>query len=147
MAREKASGSRGKAQGRAASREKSRDAKGSGAKSKTDKRSKSIGKSSEEYSSKKKGAAKGAPWGSMTGAKKKSPKLNTSKLDAAKARAKKNAEAARMAEEFAYAVRAAGMFGASASETAAELEAMAAQAKAEEAAPAKSGDLLDDFLW
>ena len=68
----------------------------------------------------------------MTGAKKKTPKLNPDKLNAAKARAKKNAEAARMAEEFAYAVKAAGMFGASASETAAELEAMAAAAKAAE---------------
>ena len=72
----------------------------------------------------------------MTGAKKKTPKLNPDKLNAAKARAKKNAEAARMAEEFAYAVKAAGMFGASASETAAELEAMAAAAKAAQAAEA-----------
>ena len=66
----------------------------------------------------------------MKGQTKKTPKLNPDKLNAAKARAKKNAEAARMAEEFAYAVKAAGMFGASASETAAELEAMQAKAKA-----------------
>ncbi len=65
----------------------------------------------------------------MKGSTKKAPKLNPDKLSAAKARAKKNAEAARMAEEFAYAVKAAGMFGASASETAAELEAMQAKAK------------------
>ena len=65
----------------------------------------------------------------MKGSAKKAPKLNPDKLNAAKARAKKNAEAARMAEEFAYAVKAAGMFGASASETAAELEAMSAKAK------------------
>ena len=108
MAREKAS--RGKSRdakprGRAASREKTRE------------------KSSKEKQ------AKGAPWGSMKGSTKKAPKLNPDKLSAAKARAKKNAEAARMAEEFAYAVKAAGMFGASASETAAELEAMQAKAK------------------
>ncbi len=132
MAREKASGSKGRAQGRASSRERSREKKASGAKSRTDKRAKSNGYTSEEYSSKKKGTSKGAPWGSMSGAKKKSPKLNPDKLDAAKARAKKNADVARMAEEFAYAVRAAGMFGASASETAAELEAMAAKAKAQQ---------------
>ena len=70
----------------------------------------------------------------MKGSTKKAPKLNPDKLNAAKARAKKNAEAARMAEEFAYAVKAAGMFGASASETAAELEAMSAKAKAAEKA-------------
>ena len=111
MAREKAS--RGKSRdskphGRAASREKSRE------------------KSSKEKQT------KGVPWGSMKGSTKKAPKLNPDKLIAAKARAKKNAEAARMAEEFAYAVKAAGMFGASASETAAELEAMSAKAKAAE---------------
>ena len=117
MAREKASGSRGKGQGRAASREKSSNT------------SKSNGRRGEERQQK----TKGAPWGSMNGAKKKTPKLNPDKLNAAKARAKKVAEAARMAEEFAYAVKAAGMFGASASETAAELEAMAARAKAAEA--------------
>ena len=109
MAREKASRGKSrdtKARGRAASREKTRE------------------KSSEKRT------AKGAPWGSMKGQTKKTPKLNPDKLNAAKARAKKNAEAARMAEEFAYAVKAAGMFGASASETAAELEAMQAKAKA-----------------
>ena len=109
MAREKASRGKSrdtKARGRAASREKTRE------------------KSSEKKT------AKGAPWGSMKGQTKKTPKLNPDKLNAAKARAKKNAEAARMAEEFAYAVKAAGMFGASASETAAELEAMQAKAKA-----------------
>ncbi len=108
MAREKASRGKSrdtKARGRAASREKTRE------------------KSSKEK------ATKGAPWGSMKGQAKKTPKLNPDKLNAAKARAKKNAEAARMAEEFAYAVKAAGMFGASASETAAELEAMQAKAK------------------
>ena len=109
MAREKASRGKSrdtKARGRAASREKTRE------------------KSSEKKT------AKGAPWGSMKGQTKKTPKLNPDKLNAAKARAKKNAEAARMAEEYAYAVKAAGMFGASASETAAELEAMQAKAKA-----------------
>ena len=72
----------------------------------------------------------------MAGPKKKEVKLNPDKLSKATARAKKMAEAARMADEFAYAVRAAGMFGASASETAAELEAMSAQRAAEEAAAA-----------
>lgn len=75
--------------------------------------------------------------GSLAGPKKKEVKLNPDKLSKATARAKKMAEAARMADEFAYAVRAAGMFGASASETAAELEAMSAQrAAAEKAAEA-----------
>ena len=73
----------------------------------------------------------------MAGPKKKEVKLNPDKLSKATARAKKMAEAARMADEFAYAVRAAGMFGASASETAAELEAMSVQrAAAEKAAEA-----------
>ena len=133
MARDKASGSRGKAQGRAASREKSRDSRSSGAKGSQKGRQRSNGRAAEESGKK----TKGAPWGAMTGAKKKTPKLNPDKLNAAKARAKKNAEAARMAEEFAYAVKAAGMFGASASETAAELEAMAA-AKAAEAKAAEA---------
>ena len=126
MAREKASAPRGKSKGRAASREKT-----AGEKSRNG-RSRSNGRTTEEFGKK----TKGAPWGAMTGAKKKTPKLNPDKLNAAKARAKKNAEAARMAEEFAYAVKAAGMFGASASETAAELEAMAAAAKAAQAAEA-----------
>ena len=83
------------------------------------------------------GAAKGMAGGSLAGPKKKEVKLNPDKLSKATARAKKMAEAARMADEFAYAVRAAGMFGASASETAAELEAMSAQrAAAEKAAEA-----------
>ena len=126
MAREKASAPKGKSKGRAASREKT-----AGEKSRNG-RSKSNGRTTEEFGKK----SKGAPWGAMTGAKKKTPKLNPDKLNAAKARAKKNAEAARMAEEFAYAVKAAGMFGASASETAAELEAMAAAAKAQAMAEA-----------
>ena len=113
MTREKASRGKSrdtKARGRAASREKTRE------------------KSSKEKQT------TGAPWGSMKGSAKKAPKLNPDKLNAAKARAKKNAEAARMAEEFAYAVKAAGMFGTSATETAAELEAMSAKAKAAEKA-------------
>ncbi len=106
MAREKASGSRGRSQGRAAARENrgKKDSKGNG-------KSRSKGRQERE----------------------KSPKLNPDKLSKATARAKKMAEAARMADEFAFAVRAAGMFGASASETAAELEAMTAQKAAAKA--------------
>ena len=131
MAREKASAPRGKSKGRAASREKT-----AGEKSRNG-RSRSNGRTTEEFGKK----TKGAPWGAMTGAKKKTPKLNPDKLNAAKARAKKNAEAARMAEEFAYAVKAAGMFGASASETAAELEAMAAAKAAQAAEAAKAAEV------
>ena len=112
-------------------REKSRDSKSSAPKGRSNSRSKSTGRADKKQTSKK---TKGAPWGSMEGPNKKTPKINPDKLSKAKARAKKLADAERMAEEFAYAMKAAGMFGASASETAAELEAMAAQAKAEKAA-------------
>ena len=114
-------------------REKSRDSKSSAPKGRSNSRSKSSGRADKKQTSKK---TKGAPWGSMEGPGKKTPKINPDKLSKAKARAKKLADAERMAEEFAYAMKAAGMFGTSASETAAELEAMAAQAKAEKAAKA-----------
>ena len=141
MARVKASGSRGKSQGRAASREArgradSREGRGrASSREKTRDNGKSKGRLEWEFtpvgnSALRKGIdgnVKGGMGGSLSGPKKKLPKLNPEKLNKATARAKKMAEAARMADEFAYAVKAAGMFGASASETAAELEAMTAQ--------------------
>ena len=165
MAREKASGSRGKSQGRAAARENrgraaSREERGRAASREERRRTDSrenrgrgeargrsasremtwerAGENSRDNSkARSRGAAKGMAGGSLAGPKKKEVKLNPDKLSKATARAKKMAEAARMADEFAYAVRAAGMFGASASETAAELEAMSAQrAAAEKAAEA-----------
>ena len=165
MAREKASGSRGKSQGRAAARENrgraaSREERGRAASREERRRTDSrenrgrgeargraasremtwerAGENSRDNSkARSRGAAKGMAGGSLAGPKKKEVKLNPDKLSKATARAKKMAEAARMADEFAYAVRAAGMFGASASETAAELEAMNAQrAAAEKAAEA-----------
>ena len=165
MAREKASGSRGKSQGRAAARENrgraaSREERGRAASREESRRTDSrenrgrgeargraasremtwerAGENSRDNSKARSGgAAKGIAGGSLAGPKKKEVKLNPDKLSKATARAKKMAEAARMADEFAYAVRAAGMFGASASETAAELEAMNAQrAAAEKAAEA-----------
>ena len=156
MAREKASGSRGKSQGRAASRENRGRAASREERRRTDSREnrgrgeargrsasremtwERAGENSRDNSKARSGgAAKGIAGGSLAGPKKKEVKLNPDKLSKATARAKKMAEAARMADEFAYAVRAAGMFGASASETAAELEAMNAQrAAAEKAAEA-----------
>ena len=155
MAREKASGSRGKSQGRAASREERGRAASREERRRTDSREnrgrgeargraasremtwERTGENSRDNSkARSRGAAKGMAGGSLAGPKKKEVKLNPDKLSKATARAKKMAEAARMADEFAYAVRAAGMFGASASETAAELEAMSAQRAAEEAAAA-----------
>ena len=140
MARDRASGSRGKSQGRAASREykgrsATREAQGN-----TDSRekNKSNGRSKGKQDSEFQKATKSAAKVSGTTAKKKTPKLNPDKLSKATARAKKLAEAARMADEFAFAMKAAGMFGASASETAAELEAMAAERKAAEAEASKA---------
>ena len=159
MAREKASGSRGKSQGRAAARENrgrasaredrgraaAREERGRaesrGARGRAASREKTWERTGDNYrdngKSRSRGTAKAIAGGSLAGPKKKEVKLNPDKLSKATARAKKMAEAARMADEFAYAVRAAGMFGASASETAAELEAMSAQrAAAEKAAEA-----------
>ena len=155
MAREKASGSRGKSQGRAAARENRGRAASREERRRTDSREnrgkgeargraasremtwERTGENSRDNSkARSRGAAKGMAGGSLTGPKKKEVKLNPDKLSKATARAKKMAEAARMADEFAYAVRAAGMFGASASETAAELEAMNAQRAAAEATAA-----------
>ena len=166
MAREKASGSRGKSQGRAAARENrsraaSREERGRASsreeRRRTDSRenrgrSEARGRtasreitwertgenSRDNNKARSRGAAKGMAGGSLAGPKKKEVKLNPDKLSKATARAKKMAEAARMADEFAYAVRAAGMFGASASETAAELEAMNAQRAAAERAAAEA---------
>ena len=166
MAREKASGSRGKSQGRAAARENrsraaSREERGRASsreeRRRTDSRenrgrSEARGRtasremtwertgenSRDNNKERSRSAAKGMSGGSLAGPKKKEVKLNPDKLSKATARAKKMAEAARMADEFAYAVRAAGMFGASASETAAELEAMSAQRAAAEKAAAEA---------